>query len=263
MGAETAWDVDSDTVTITSGTAEPTLFTNEDMGDWWRPEGTEQYQYELKHGAQAELRPDLTILLDGVEQHFVNALGEPVYPIVLRDCVYVPVRSIAPLCGMEIGYIAYTDIFGNHWGEIQLYVKPTPEQVAEFYAYYDQATGYLAEYDRLCADLAAATDLTTETYAAAMLEIRQVMENLGNLPLPSAKVFFWDARIVSLDTKDFIYLGIDYQDPSRAANPDGVFHSWQEARDSFLYIQGHHSYLQMVRSCLSRMKEMADNWLGE
>lgn len=51
---------------------------------------------------QAELRPDFTIMIDGVEQTFRNANGEVVDPILYEGTTYLPVRAIGELMGKTV-----------------------------------------------------------------------------------------------------------------------------------------------------------------
>lgn len=47
--------------------------------------------------------------MDGVEQRFHNVKGERVYPAVYDQRVYLPVRSIGTLMGMEVTYYSAPD----------------------------------------------------------------------------------------------------------------------------------------------------------
>lgn len=52
----------------------------------------------------AEVRPDVTVVVDGKTQSFTNAQGEPVYPILYNGTTYLPVRSIGELMGKTVSW---------------------------------------------------------------------------------------------------------------------------------------------------------------
>lgn len=53
---------------------------------------------------QAQLRPDITIYVDGVETVFTSSIGETLTPISYNDTTYLPLRSIAEFMGKEVGW---------------------------------------------------------------------------------------------------------------------------------------------------------------
>ena len=52
----------------------------------------------------AMIVPELTVSLDGVAQHFKDAGGSVVYPVAYNGTTYLPVRAIAGLAGLEVGW---------------------------------------------------------------------------------------------------------------------------------------------------------------
>ena len=44
--------------------------------------------------AEADLRPDIDVVIDGAERTFYNASGAEVHPISYQDTTYLPVRAI-------------------------------------------------------------------------------------------------------------------------------------------------------------------------
>lgn len=52
----------------------------------------------------AQLRPDLTILVDGISQTFYNAQGGEVHPILYKGTTYLPIRAIGELMGKNVNW---------------------------------------------------------------------------------------------------------------------------------------------------------------
>lgn len=56
----------------------------------------------------ALLNRDLKVVYNGVEQHFTDAAGQPVYPISYNNSTYLPVRAISGLVDLPIDFNAET-----------------------------------------------------------------------------------------------------------------------------------------------------------
>ncbi|MCD8391052.1 MAG: copper amine oxidase N-terminal domain-containing protein, partial [Firmicutes bacterium] len=52
----------------------------------------------------ADLSPDFTIVVDGVERVFYNADGDEVHPIVYNGTTYLPLRAIGELMGKSVSW---------------------------------------------------------------------------------------------------------------------------------------------------------------
>ena len=51
-----------------------------------------------------EMRPNVTILVDGVERTFYNVQGQEVHPLYYQGTHYLPVRAIGELMGKEVSW---------------------------------------------------------------------------------------------------------------------------------------------------------------
>lgn len=54
--------------------------------------------------SSAQLRPDVTIIIDGVEQTFYNVNGQEVHPILRGGTTYLPVRAIGEVMGKNVDW---------------------------------------------------------------------------------------------------------------------------------------------------------------
>ena len=64
---------------------------------------------ENLEGAALTLRPDVTVTWDGKEIAFSTATGDPVYPGICQNTLYLPLRGVAGLCGKEILFLPAVD----------------------------------------------------------------------------------------------------------------------------------------------------------
>lgn len=98
LGKNIEWDNTTQTVTL-SGTTEKIYreqTTSEiDIKTW------SKYRDE---GMTVQLCPDIKVIVDGKEQSFKNAKGEPVYPLSYNNMTYLPVRNIGELLGMTVTF---------------------------------------------------------------------------------------------------------------------------------------------------------------
>ena len=58
--------------------------------------------------AEADLSPDIDVVIDGTERTFYNASGTEVHPISYQDTTYLPVRAIGELMGKNVNWDAAT-----------------------------------------------------------------------------------------------------------------------------------------------------------
>ena len=59
-----------------------------------------------QEGMEVQLRPDISVYMDGVEQTFTNVNGETVYPAAFNGSVYLPLRSVGELMGKHVTWKA-------------------------------------------------------------------------------------------------------------------------------------------------------------
>ncbi len=95
LGADAVWTAETAAARLTTGQFKSFLKADYDeqrdnYNVFQARTETMQRQEELERtrGMDVELRPDVTLLLDGAPQHFQNAQGEPIYPIRWNDEVW-------------------------------------------------------------------------------------------------------------------------------------------------------------------------------
>ena len=52
----------------------------------------------------AQLKPGIKVVLDGKQQQITDAYGNTTSPISYNDTTYLPIRSVASLCGKAVGW---------------------------------------------------------------------------------------------------------------------------------------------------------------
>ena len=64
----------------------------------------------------AQLRPDFTIMMDGVRRSFTNSDGTAIYPLLYNGSVYLPLRSIGELMGKNVDWDGRTSTISIYGG---------------------------------------------------------------------------------------------------------------------------------------------------
>lgn len=94
------------------------------------------------------LRSDITIMYDFEAQHFTDASGNYIYPIVYRGSTYLPIRSISGLMKQQIQwdnvtktiFIGTKDLKSEEDSEPTIYTKRLKATLESSIEIYDQAT---------------------------------------------------------------------------------------------------------------------------
>lgn len=64
----------------------------------------------------AQLRPDFTIVMDGVRRSFSNSDGTTIYPLLYNGSVYLPLRAIGELMGKNVDWDGRTSTISIYGG---------------------------------------------------------------------------------------------------------------------------------------------------
>lgn len=183
MGAATDWNRDAGIVTITSTGAEPTYYSVKDLyrmgADYAFPENSVPNQAPDDQG---ELLPGLTVTVDGQTQSFVNALGQPVYPLLFHDCVYLPVRSVAGWMDKQVLWTTAT----NRLGEVHIYDAPTQAELDGARIYLDAVQSCVKNARAIFEGEAPKTE---EEYLTKVRSIQSDLKTVWTMPAPSFQGF--------------------------------------------------------------------------
>ncbi|MPM14480.1 hypothetical protein SDC9_60843 [bioreactor metagenome] len=236
LGAESTWD---ETTAVLSLERTHKPYVRENRVDITKVEQSEeeinqrieQYRQDRQMGIDVELRPDITLLLDGVERVLTNAQDEAIYPMVFRDVFYLPIRGVAELCDMEVIWLpgepvvfselaqhSFSQLYESYvpvgqGSQIHLYNTPTEAQLKSVRDYLKTAN----ELYMQCVDATAAfpdTSVWTTEQAIAQLEvIASYGEQLRTLSAPDAPFFAWEVtRFRSIVWTDLLYRIVRYID---------------------------------------------------
>ena len=129
MGKNIEWDNATQTVTL-SGTTEK-IYRGQTKGEI----DIKTWSKYRDEGMTIQLCPDIKVVVDGKEQSFKNAKGEPVYPLSYNNMTYLPVRNIGELLGMTVTF--QPEIEKEQSAAIFMRTKMTDAQVEECQKYID------------------------------------------------------------------------------------------------------------------------------
>lgn len=174
MGAVTAWDEEAGTVTLTSTGAEPFYYSVKGNAEYAFPDNRVPTHAPDNQG---ELLRDVTVTVNGQAQSFANVLGQPVYPLLFHDCVYLPVRSVARWLDKQVLWTTAL----NRLGEVHIYSAPTQEELDGARAYLDTVQGCVKNVRAI---LEGARPQTEEEYLDKARAIQSDLETVWTLPAP-------------------------------------------------------------------------------
>lgn len=128
LGADTTWNAASQTVTLTPNGSNPIYYSFSDIEQMGVTSlgGNEQYSKDMDNGIEVQLLPNATVTLDGQRWELVDVWGQRVSPLLFRDCLFLPVDSVAQKAGKTLL---------RYGGDIYLYDMPTQAQAEEANAY--------------------------------------------------------------------------------------------------------------------------------
>lgn len=179
LGADVAYDEAAKAVTITHNGKEPVYYTWSDLkemgvvwGDWEGLDDPFQHQ-------SAQLRPDVTVIVDGTPQSFANAQGKPVYPLFFQGYIFLPIEVVSQLGDKQM--LEFPDGFMDY-----LYLYDVPTQ-----AEYDEAKAYLVavrgRLDAVHTAVKGPAPKTGEEYAEKIRQMQEQLKAIWMLPEPAFK----------------------------------------------------------------------------
>ena len=237
MGAEVRWDQESMTASLQTG-GEPVFRDNTDptgRTPLTDPADIAEHRDRLENGVTARLSPDITVMLDGVEQNFTNVNGSPVYPLAFEGSIYLPVRSIGELCGKEVLWHAYPDRSTPILDRVYIYDTLTEEQIVTGQAYLARCDELLAELVAQKDEIKKAENWTEETYKNKVAEMQLTAEALAALVWPDIPTLQTGCKGTKGLAEDLVERYIIYQlKPDEYLWPDAADSPWQERRDLFV-----------------------------
>lgn len=165
-----------------------------------------------------ELRPSVTILVDGAERTFFDVTGKEVHPIYYNGTHYLPVRAIGELMGKNV----------NWDGTSKTISLTSPRTAAPTAGTADSNAKDAAITVELRPDIRITVDGTVRTFTDAKGNAVYPLLNSGTNYLPvraigelMGKTVSWNGqtRTISLTGKDPLVTDADTFGPSNAAPP--------------------------------------------
>lgn len=180
MGKQADWDPETRTAAL-SGSTEPLRRAVEQVeGDQATAQERQAKRERGENGIEIRICPDITVTVDGAAQRFQNAKGETVYPAVYDQQVYLPVRSVGELMGMQV---TFASLPGRELGTGDYIYLGSPWSDGEAEAVED----YLAQAKEPLAQLHTGILRTGDRESkAAALEARQAVAALAALDRPAS-----------------------------------------------------------------------------
>ena len=233
MGADAVWDQDTMTATLTTG-GEPYFRDMYGPGGQTPVEDPEEYDSILEHAVTAPLSPDITVVVDGEAQRFVNAGGAPVYPVSYNGSIYLPARSIGDLCGKEVLWFPWPDRSQSFLDCVYFYDSLTGAKITSGQNYLNRCDELLAELTDQKNEIKAAQDWDEAEFSAALDKLRATAEELAGLAWPNISFLQTGCNGTTGLCRELIDQHIDlYGNPDHSwpgVDPE----PWQSWRDTFI-----------------------------
>ena len=178
MGKEVSWDGTTNTVSI-SGTSDTKMELTEASDE------AEQARLQ-SDGMEIQLRPDITVVVDGEKKTFTNVKGEPVYPAAWNGSVYLPLRSVGELMGKQVEWIVDPES-----GAQSVYLStPLPNsEHASMGAFLDKAIPLAAKLELLCNGVMSNVykEKDLEAGEEQLRQVNDILDQLATLPAPETE----------------------------------------------------------------------------
>lgn len=248
LGGKARWDEGENTILLTTGDTPHYQDLYVDPPDYMADETAadrERRDQAIKYGFDLTLRPDVAVVLDGEPQALTGAVGEALSPVELWDHLYLPLEPVAAMCGKDMVRspmwqvemeVTKQDDFSalyepyrstGYAGMIQLFDRPTGEQLAAARRYLKEAEDLFWTAADMARDLQDVGTITTEAVKAEINAIADRMTAIQQLPRPDGTFFIQSAddigsvaKLINLfDLSHFIeildhgYAPADYMTP--------------------------------------------------
>ncbi len=188
LGADVSWDKSRDAVTLTTGKTPFYLDFRSKGGQAKMEEEFKQYQKDKYEGFEIQTYPSLTITLDGKTVSLANANGEALVPILFRENIYLPVRTVGELCGKNVLWRQGNGIDPVD-SQIWIYDSPTAEQWKEIWAYQDACRDVSLRLDDLLTELSGLTSAERERIGQCLKEMKALSDSLSTISVPQVPFF--------------------------------------------------------------------------
>lgn len=157
-----------------------------------QPDQTEeefqQYRDDIANGIDVQLYPELTISLDDQVLSFVNAKGDPLVPILFRENIYLPVRSIGELMGKKVLWVPGS-ITPLRYSQVWIYDQPTAEQIQEMQQYFSTCKTIHSELVAEIEALNAFGPADAKNIGQCLRRLSSLSASLSDLPVPTTPFF--------------------------------------------------------------------------
>lgn len=194
LGCTTRWNPQTRTVTFQSGST-PYFRPYQD------PESPPLSEEEIQlwddayfKGAEIQLCPDVTVRMDGKPLNLLNASGEIAPLFLYREEIYVPMRSIGTLCGLNV----FWRWNGNpqSMGDILIYATPTETEAEEIRTYVAEGLRLCGELRELLEPVVSGTDTSDAWFWAQCSLLYAKMDEFKQLPIPTASCTLEAVRLM-------------------------------------------------------------------